>query len=1052
MEFESFALSRQQARAWSLAGRGTRIDRAVQVVAPIGAATTAESVETAVLAAVERHEILRTTYAIPAGRVDGVQLVHASLAPAIRALPGVVVATVLDDERRPFAIDESPLRVAVVAAGTTDAAVVVTLPAIAADAASAARLAHEIVDPSHVVADPLQYADYAAWQEDRLAGASAGPAAAYPPAATEVRMRLALVPGGDGAAPSVHESRVTVTVECDIAAVRAAASRLGCADREVVLAAWFVWLARTTNDADVPVAVLHDGRAHSEIAGALGPFSRYVATTADADPDMPFADIVATVHDAAGSPDEWVEVVPDPSVAVPAFAALDSLGPGVRITTAVTADRPDVELRWLGSGIELLVTDRLPAEVSGALARSFGTLLAAAITDPTARGGDLPTLADADRAAVVAQATGPAREPVTATFIECFEAQVARTPDQCAARRGADRLTYSELDARANQLARVLVDHGVARGARVGVLIDRSPAALVAILGILKTGAAYVPLNAEHPVARLTLQLEDAGVTVVVTVAEVAARVPAGRRAIVLDGAEVTAGVDASPFHTNDAIALDDPVYVLYTSGSTGTPKGVVVTHANLASYATSVADLLVEWAGVARGTPLRCGVVTSISTDLANTCMYPPLLSGGCVDFVPAEVAIDPFRFAAHRREHPVDVLKITPSHLRALVQAGGADVLPAKVLVVGGEALSWDLIATVHAAAPALTIVNHYGPTETTIGACTFVVPAEAGPSRSATVPIGRPLPGVTCDIVDRAGQLVGDGVPGELLIGGVGVAAGYCGAEVATGVEARFVADSLRLGARVYRTGDVVRRLPDGALEFLGRTDDQVKIRGHRVEPGEIERLLAQVPAVRNVAVVVREGAGHDTILVAFVVPDHDGAGGAVDAFALRESLAARVPEYMIPAAFVTLDALPLTASGKLDRRALPDHTAAPGTGAGAQAVHRAPTTETEALLVAAWAEILGIDEVGVDDDFFALGGHSLLATQVIARARHAVGVELPLYALFTAPTVAQLAVVVDELVARSGGTVDGGDSLADDEELAALLDGMSDEEIERLLAEE
>jgi amino acid adenylation domain-containing protein len=1031
MDFGTFALSRQQACAWALAGRGSIVDRVVQVAVALPVSVSASALGASAEALVARHEILRTTYTIPVGRVDGVQLVHRELAPEIRTSTRPL-AVVLEEERAPFRLDGSPLRVAVVAPGTADAALVVTLHELAADVASAARVAAELVDPRIAAPDPLQYADYVAWQEDQLAGA-----APDTKAPRELRTRVPLLPAED--APGAAAPGRVVAVPCDAVALHDGARRSGHSDADLVLAAWIAWLARSTGDADIAVAVLQDGRSNRDLDGAIGPFARQLVAAVDVDPDSAFDDLVAATSAALDGAAQSREAAAEPGAMLPAFV---DLGVPTGLTVTASAARSQIELRLRAGSVELAAADALPGAVVEQLAGSFAALLAGAIAAPATAIGDLPTLADDDRALAETQSTGPspAGSPPATTYIDSFEAQAARTPERDAVRAGDERLTYRALDARANQLARVLAARGIQRDARIGVLIDRSPEALVAILGALKTGAAYVPLNREHPVARLAQQLHDAEVTTVVTVAAHASLLPEGVEGIVLDDPSVLDGVDERRPETATAVTPDDPAYVLFTSGSTGAPKGVVITHANLVSYANSLADLLAAAADVAPGDPLRCGVVTSISTDLGNTCIFPPLAAGGCVDFVDAETAMDPFVFAAHRRSHPIDVLKITPSHLDALLRAAGADVLPTRVLVVGGEALSWELVASVRAAAPTLTIINHYGPTETTVGACTFTVPREALLWHTATVPVGRPLPGVTCDVVDRAGQVTGVGVPGELLIGGAGVAAGYCGATASA--DSRFVEDVRRPGARVYRTGDVVRRLPDGALEFLGRADDQVKIRGHRVEPGEVERLLAQQPDVHQAAVVARVGPGGDLILVAFIVSD-----SALDTGALRAALALHLPDHMIPTAFVARTSLPRTASGKLDRRALPDHTAPRDTTSSAR---RGPRTETEALLAAAWAEILGLDEVGIDEDFFTLGGHSLLATQVVARARRAVGVELPLYALFTAPTVAQLAAVVDDLAADAGSAEQG--EIVDDAELAALLDGMSDEEIERLLAEE
>ncbi len=344
------------------------------------------------------------------------------------------------------------------------------------------------------------------------------------------------------------------------------------------------------------------------------------------------------------------------------------------------------------------------------------------------------------------------------------------------------------------------------------------------------------------------------------------------------------------------------------------------------------------------------------------------------------------------------IDVLKITPSHLGALL--AGTDspaVLPRRLLVVGGEALSWQLVDDVSLRAPALRIVNHYGPTETTVGICTLEVGSDSDRHRPRTVPIGRPLANARAYVVDASGEVVPAGVPGELLLGGAGVAGGYVGRAEETA--ARFVPDAYGDGS-VYRTGDRARALPDGTIEFLGRVDDQLKIRGYRVEPGEIEAALARHPAVKQAAVRAVADAAGNARLVAYHV-----TGSRVTGDELHSFLAESLPDYMIPATFVSLDALPLTASGKIDRLALPD----PETTADRSADYVAPRNDVEAEIARIWGELLGVERVGVFDDFFELGGHSLLATQVIMRVRRVYG-DVPLQAMFMAPTPAGLAEVI------------------------------------------
>jgi amino acid adenylation domain-containing protein len=522
---------------------------------------------------------------------------------------------------------------------------------------------------------------------------------------------------------------------------------------------------------------------------------------------------------------------------------------------------------------------------------------------------------------------------------------------------------------------------------------------LVALLATLKAGGTYLPMNFEHPPARLAHMLAESGARVVISQQKLADRLQAFAGAIVPVDSDAAAIAERTSTNPNHATAPDELVYIMYTSGSTGTPKGVAVTHRNLSTYLASIRErLLVDDNSAPEG--LRFGVVSAISTDLGNTSLFTPLVSGGCIHLISAEASMDGDAFATELGDATLDVIKITPSHLRALLTADCAAVLPRRWLVVGGEALTWDLVDVIARRAPDCRILNHYGPTETTVGCCTYLVDRDRR-ADSQTVPIGSPLAGARAYVVDRHLEPVPAGVPGELCIGGAGVAAGYVGQD--SDGAARFLEDPFApgRGARMYRTGDRARRLRDGAIEFLGRVDDQVKIRGFRIEPGEIEAALAAHPAIRQAAVVAEDDEKGGMRLVAYIV-----AGQVPPVEELEAFLAQTLPDYMIPSAFATLEALLFTPSGKVDRRALSGLAEVQTRQAAA---YVAPRDETEARIADIWRELLGVDRIGVEDDFFALGGHSLLATQAIMRIRREYG-DIPLRALLAAPTVASLAEVV------------------------------------------
>ncbi|HET7228870.1 MAG TPA: amino acid adenylation domain-containing protein, partial [Longimicrobium sp.] len=605
---------------------------------------------------------------------------------------------------------------------------------------------------------------------------------------------------------------------------------------------------------------------------------------------------------------------------------------------------------------------------------------------PETRLADVELLGDAERRLVVeAWGSTEGELPAEPRVHRRFEAQAARTPEAVAVAFRGTSLTYRALDERANRVARRLARLGVGPETRVAVCLERSPELVAALLGVLKAGGAYVPLDPGYPSERLEYMLADSGAAVLLTRERLRGGlpVPAGVEVVAVDGGaegdDGEGGVDGGAGAGNLA-------YVLYTSGSTGRPKGVAVEHAQLGAY--------LEWA--LRTYPGESSVVHSpLSFDLTVTSLFVPLLAGGRVELVEEGEGVERL---AERLEGGAgaSLLKLTPAHLRALGArleetdaAGGV-----ACLVVGGEPLLAAQLAPWRRRLPDTVVVNEYGPTETVVGCCIHALPLGEAAAGEGQLPIGRPAPATRLYVLDARLAPLPVGMPGELYVGGAQVTRGYLGRPALTAE--RFVPDPFaqRPGARMYRTGDKARWRGDATLEYLGRIDQQVKVRGFRVEPGEVEAVLRRAPGVADCAVAARGDAAGETRLVAWV------AGGA-DEGALRAHLRASLPEHMVPAAFVALDRLPLTPNGKVDRAALP----APEPAA-ADAARVAPRDPVEALLAEIWAEVLGREHVGVEDNFFALGGDSILSIQVVVRARRA-GVKLSTRLMFNHPTIAQLA---------------------------------------------
>ncbi|HEY0859107.1 MAG TPA: amino acid adenylation domain-containing protein, partial [Albitalea sp.] len=554
-----------------------------------------------------------------------------------------------------------------------------------------------------------------------------------------------------------------------------------------------------------------------------------------------------------------------------------------------------------------------------------------------------------------------------------FEAQAARTPHAPAVVDGARALSYAQLDARAEALAQRLERAGVLPGERVALAIARSLELVVAQLAVLKCGAAYVPLDVHSPAARQEAIVGDCGARIVLGPSDVQ------------DLQE-----DVAPRRRDATDPARCVAYVMYTSGSTGGPKGVLVPH-------RAIARLVIDNRYARFDAGDRVAFAANPAFDASTLEVWAPLLNGGCIVVVDQDTLLDPQRFAQQLLDERVSVLWLTVGLFNQVADTLAPAFARLRCLIVGGDALDPVIVERVLRCGRPQRLLNGYGPTETTTFAATFEIEAVAPGQRS--IPIGRPIGNTRLYILDALGQPVPVGVAGELHIGGHGVALGYLNHPALTAE--RFLPDPFddEPGARMYRTGDLARWLPDGNVEFLGRTDRQLKLRGFRVEPAEIEARLLERPGVRAAAVVAREDSAGDKRLVAYVVGDGAQAG---DAQVLRAHLAERLPEYMLPAAIVRLDALPLNANGKVDRASLP----APAAADFCTRDYESPHGGTEERLARIWAEMLKLDRVGRHDHFFELGGHSLLAISMVERLR-AEGLQVDARALFSTPTLAVVA---------------------------------------------
>jgi amino acid adenylation domain-containing protein/non-ribosomal peptide synthase protein (TIGR01720 family) len=1001
-----------------------------------------------------RHEVLRTTFASVDGRpVQVVHDLHLDLAredwtamPAASREPALWAEAVAE-ARKPFDLAAGPLiRTRLLTLGGDDHVLLLSLHHVVSDAWSNGVLNREIAAlyrahlegaPAPLPALPVQYADFARWQRSFLQGEVLDRQIAYwkhelegAPAAIELPT--------DRPRPPVQSHRgaqLQFSLPKELAeGLNALARREGATLFMTLLAAYSVLLHRYTGQDDLVVGSPIAGRTAPETEHLIGFFLntlvlrarlggahsfhdllarvRETCLGAYAHQDMPFERLVQELH-----PD------PDPSRS-PLFQVIFNLQnapyqpmslPGLEIrrlaagNTTVKVDLTLIMNESAGTlgGLFEYSTDLFEAATIERLLGHFTTLLGSLVAAPGKPLAEHSLLTDEERRRVLHTWNDTAAAyPAGETIPGMFAAQVARTPDAPALVASDARFTFAELDARTSQLARVLRARGVGPDTVVGLAMDRTSALIVGLLGILKAGGAYVPLDPTYPRQRIAGILEEAGATVVVTRESLAGVLPEGVTLVRLDAD--AAALDAESGARLDGGARPEHLaYVLFTSGSTGKPKGVAIEHRQLVNYVRGVASRL------ALPADARYAHVSTFSADLGNTVLFPPLCLGGALHVIAEELTTDPDGLGAYFEREAIDCLKIVPSHLSALLSGAHPEkVLPRQLLVLGGEASSWELVDRLERLAPATRIMNHYGPTETTVGVLTHAV-ARGQRTPTAIVPLGRPLANSTVYLLDASLKPVPTGVPGEAFIGGAGVARGYLGRPDLTGE--RFLRDPFSgdLNGRMYRTGDRVRHLPDGTLVFLGRMDHQVKIRGFRIELGEIEAALVALDVVREAVVLVHEDSPGDKRLVAYVVaaPGFD-PGTSFDVAALRAALGQRLPEYMVPGTIVALEALPLTPNGKIDRQAL-----------GALALVKetdtyvGPRTPVEEVLVGIWADVFERERVGVHDKFADLGGHSLLAIQIIARARDAFQAEVPLRAIFEAPTVAGLAERV-ELAMREG----------------------------------
>jgi amino acid adenylation domain-containing protein len=1028
------ALSFAQERLWFLdqfdpGSPVYNISRALHIEGPLDRAALQKALDEIVA----RHESLRTVFrsvdgtpvqeVIPDGHLtmefvdlDGNQVSEEDVRLTLRA-----------EVRRPFdLLCDLPLRATLFRCKEEEHWLLLVLHHIASDGWSMGVLLRELTELytascTGELADlpelPIQYADFALWQRERLQGEALEKQTSYWKERLKGAPALLELPT-DYTRPNQQTLSGAREKVCFSGALtdllRAFSRREGVTLFMTLLAALQALLQRYTGQTDISVGTAIANRTRVDLEPMIGFFVNTLVLRADLSGKPSFRRLLKQVSDIAleayAHPElpfeQLVDTIqPERNLGyAPLFQVMLNLqntpAHSLRLAGATTTEvkidngtaKFDLTLSLQDSGSQLTGwmeynTDLFEAGTIRRMLSCYQTLLEAALQNPDQPISTLPLLPEGERRRVLVQWNDTRRECPQACVHELFEAQVERRPEALALVCGEQRLSYGELNHRANQVAHALRGRGVGPETVVGVCVERSPDLLVALLGVLKAGGAYVPLDPVFPRERLLFMLRDAGVQVLLTQESLRAELSeSGARFVCLDSDWSEISKQPSE-NLSSGAGPENLAYVIYTSGSTGTPKGVEVPHRALANFLVSMQvkpgltekDILLA--------------VTTASFDIAALELYLPLTVGASVNLVSRETASDGQRLRESLAASGATCMQATPTTWRLLINAGWEGQPNLKVLC-GGEALHRELANEL--VRRASSAWNMYGPTETTVWSSVHRMTSGTGP-----VCIGRPIANTELYVLDSAMQPVPIGVPGDLYIGGEGLARGYRNRPELTAE--KFVSHpfSRQPGACLYNTGDLARYHADGNLELLGRRDHQVKIRGFRVELGEIEAMLGEHPAVQAAAVVTLDDAPGEQRLVAYAALR---PGAVACGEELRSFLKSKLPDYMLPSRFEFLDRLPVNASGKVDRRALP----APGhERLENEASYVAPRTEQEKALASIWTEVLQLDRVGIHDNFFDLGGHSLLAVKLVARVESVLGKKLPVISVFQLPTIAKLA---------------------------------------------
>ncbi|MEQ8997819.1 MAG: amino acid adenylation domain-containing protein [Coleofasciculus sp. B1-GNL1-01] len=1032
---KGFRLSPQQKRVWSLQQNSSAY--CVQGALLLEGHLKPEILNCALQNVVNRQRILRTNFSRLPGIKMPVMVITDSSSWSWHNInlsdleaeeqDAKIESLFLEQRLQGFDLEQGAiLRSFLLKLSATKHVLIVSLPSLCGDAWTLKNLVAEISKAysaylqGEEVSDPVvQYVQFSEWHNQLLEDDDAEAGKEYWEQQDFSNANRLKLPFESESLPQskFNPSCLSVTLGSDVLEkIEALVQQYETSASVVLLTCWQILLWRVTGQSDIVVGTIYDRRdgEYEPLHNVLGLLATWLPIKIHVVPDLHFTEALELVKKATVDAEEWQDYFcwnEDRITSQIGFEWVEwsdqwlSAGVSFSLYKQYTCIEPfKVKLTCISSNNSLSVdvhydTNLFSVDAIQRLSRQFQTLLTSAIENPEALISHLEMLTPSDRQQLLVEFNHTQIDyPLDQCIHQRFEEQVKKTPNTIAVVFEDQQLTYAQLNQKANQLAHTLQQRGVKPEVLVGLWVERSLDMIVGLLGILKAGGAYLPIDPALPIEALTFRLQDAQVPILLTQQSLVETCPTLAAQVICLDTDWDTMAQQSDTNPSSEVTRENLVYVIYTSGSTGKPKGVAVEHRQLLNYLNGIINQL----DLPRGASFA--TVSTFAADLGNTAIFSALCTGGSLSIISQERSTNPEALADYCNHHPIDCLKIVPSHLKALLSASHPEkILPKKHLILGGEALSWILVEKLQQYAPTCQIVNHYGPTETTIGVLTYSIEDRAIWERSQTVPIGRPLANTQVYILDEHLQPVPIGVGGELYIGGDNLARGYLNQPDLT--NERFIPNpfSHESGSRLYKTGDVARYLPDGTIEFLGRIDHQLKIRGFRIEPGEIESTLALHPEIEQAITLGRHDESGNQRLIAYIVPHSQSDISVSD---LRNFLNEKLPEYMIPSTFVQLKALPLTLNGKVNRQALP---APDNVRPELEAKFVPPRTPIEDTIARIWAQVLEIERVGIHDNFFELGGDSIMSIQIIARVNQA-GLQATPKQLFEYPTVAGLAAVV------------------------------------------